>query len=223
MNTRSERALIGVNVILLILVVGLVLGPKGSVGRPLWGTVGRWQANREAATHWGELTDGVGRLDADTGRVTLLVFSDFECPACRSAWPAFHSFLQAHPEIGVGYIHMPIPGHSHARPAARAAICAESQGKMREMTALFFEMPDLVEKEDWHGAAERAAVPDTASYSACLRSARPDSVLARDLALAGRLAIEGTPTFRTQAGIVTGAQTVAGFEQLVLARKQEGK
>jgi protein-disulfide isomerase len=222
-NTRSERLLIAVNVVLLVLVLALVFGPKGFIGRPLWGTVGRWQANRQAAIHWTELTQGVGRLDRDTGEVALLVFSDFECPACRSAWPSFHAFLMSHPDIGVGYVHLPIPGHVHARPAARAAICADSQGQLREMTVLLFETPALVEKEAWSAAAVQIGLSDTAAFSACLRSPRPDSVLARDAQLAARLAVAGTPTFWTRRGALAGAQSVPDIERQIQASAEENQ
>lgn len=223
MNTRSERFLIGVNLVLLVLVLGLFLGPKGYVGRPVWGAVGRWHAHRQAATNWDTLTAGVGRLDRSSGRTSLLVFSDFECPACRSAWPLFHVFLDKHPEIGVGYVHLPIPGHVHARPAARAAICAELQGRFREMTVLLFETPELVEKEDWRGAAVQAALPDTAAFSACLSGTGPDSALARDARIADRLKVEGTPTFWTRAGMGAGAQAVPELERMLRDAAEVGK
>jgi protein-disulfide isomerase len=215
--------LIAVNVVLLVLVLALVFGPKGFIGRPLWGTLGRWQANRQAATHWEDLTQGIGRLDRDTGKVALLVFSDFECPACRSAWPSFHSFLISHPDIGVGYVHLPIPGHVHARPAARAAICADFQGRLREMTVLLFETPELVEKEAWSAAAVQIGLADTGAFSACLRSSGPDSVLARDAQLAARLAVAGTPTFWTRGGALAGAHSVPDIERQIQTSAEENQ
>lgn len=214
--------MIGVNVVLFALVLGLVLGPKGVAGRPLWAALGRWRANRQAATNWDQLATGIGRLDRGSGQVALLVFSDFECPACRSAWPSFRAFLRKHPEIGVGYAHLPIPGHVHARPAARAAICAEFQGKLPEMTVLLFETPELVEKEDWRGAAERIALPDTAAFATCLLGPLPDSVLTRDAEVASRLAVEGTPTFWMKTGTLAGAQAIPEIERRFEAGAQEG-
>jgi protein-disulfide isomerase len=91
------------------------------------------------------------------------------------------------------------------------------------MTVLLFETPELVEKEDWRGAAMQAALPDTAAFSACLRGTGPDSVLTRDAGIADRLGVEGTPTFWTRAGMSAGAQAVPELERMLRDAAEVGK
>ncbi len=70
--------------------------------------------------------------------VTIVEFSDFECPFCRDAEPTLEAVVAAHPaDVRLVYKEYPLPFHDRAMPAALAADCAGQQLK-------FWEMHDLL-------------------------------------------------------------------------------
>jgi len=75
---------------------------------------------------------------ADT-KVTLIEYSDFQCPACGAFYPVVKKLSQEFKNISVVYRHFPLPQHGNAKPAAQAAEAAGRQGKFWEMHDLLFE------------------------------------------------------------------------------------
>ncbi len=70
--------------------------------------------------------------------VTIVEFSDFECPYCGRVQPTLRTVLAgAGGYVRVVFKHFPLSMHAHARPAAIAADCAHAQGR-------FWEFHDLV-------------------------------------------------------------------------------
>jgi protein-disulfide isomerase len=78
-----------------------------------------------------------GKLDAP---VTLVVFSDFECPWCSKIEPVLAELLaQNRDTLRIVFKHLPLPMHQQAEPAALAAIAAQKQGKFWEMHDTLFQ------------------------------------------------------------------------------------
>ena len=72
--------------------------------------------------------------------VTLVEYSDFQCPACASAHPVVKNILNEFGDnIKFEYKHFPLPMHRLAEPAARAAEAAGQQGKFFEFHDMLFE------------------------------------------------------------------------------------
>jgi protein-disulfide isomerase len=81
--------------------------------------------------------------------VTIIVFSDFECPACQAAVPLLSDIQEAHPEhVRLVHKFYPLPKHTHAKGAAYAAYAAMKQGKYWEMEELLFENQDALGEQD---------------------------------------------------------------------------
>jgi protein-disulfide isomerase len=132
--------------------------------------------------------------------VTLVEYSDFQCPACAAFQPILNDVLAEFGDsINFEYKHFPLPMHTFAEPAARAAEAAGQQGK-------FFEFHDLlfINQKTWSGAASSLAF--FTQYAEELEldvdlfkkhygaSMIKDRV--REQAIEGRaLGITGTPTF----------------------------
>ncbi len=64
-----------------------------------------------------------------TAAVTIVEFSDFQCPHCKDAQPAIEKLLAAHPEIKFVFQNYPLPMHDWARKAASYADCVASSSK----------------------------------------------------------------------------------------------
>jgi protein-disulfide isomerase len=77
--------------------------------------------------------------------ISIVIFSDFQCPYCSRLGPIFAQLLEQNPEtVKISYKHFPIRGHELAAPAAVAAIAAQKQGKFWEFHDKLFEnMKDL--------------------------------------------------------------------------------
>lgn len=81
--------------------------------------------------------------------VTIVVFSDFECPACRAALPLLSDIQDAHAEhVRLVHKFYPLPKHTHAKAAAYAAIAAMKQGKYWDMEELLFENQESLTEQD---------------------------------------------------------------------------
>jgi len=78
-----------------------------------------------------------GKVDAP---VTLVVFSDFECPWCGKLEPVLAELqAQNQDKLRIIFKHLPLPMHQQAEPAALAAIAAQQQGKFWEMHDALFQ------------------------------------------------------------------------------------
>lgn len=85
-------------------------------------------------------TEGAPTHGSPMASVTVIEFSDYECPHCARAVPILRQ-IERDFEGRVRVVHMnfPLDGHIHARPAARAALAAGRQGKFWEMHYKLFE------------------------------------------------------------------------------------
>jgi protein-disulfide isomerase len=87
--------------------------------------------------------------------VTLVEFADFECPYCAMMAPVLEQvWQQRSQEMRFVYKFMPLSGHPHGEPAARAAIAALDQGKFWEMHDKLFANRDHLEQSDIDGYAK---------------------------------------------------------------------
>ena len=102
------------------------------------------------------------------------------------------------------YRHLPLPFHPAAEGAARASICAERQGRFREMYDRLFGTEAWLSDTNWNREAESAGVPDLGRFGNCLHDIDTDRRLAVDRNLAEALAVAGTPTFVHRKGIFVG-------------------
>jgi protein-disulfide isomerase len=139
-------------------------------------------------------------LPAATGPAVL--FSDYECPFCALAHDDLRELLRKRPDIQVVHRNFPLdqacnpmlkrPMHLRACELARAAICAEEQGRFEEMDdALFASQKAPVPVEE---LAARLKL-DVARFKACLASRSTEARLADDVAAGMKAGLKSTPTY----------------------------
>jgi predicted DsbA family dithiol-disulfide isomerase len=127
--------------------------------------------------------------------VTIVEFSDFECPYCGQAHPILaHVMDELEGRVRLVFRHFPLSAHPNAMPAARAAIAAGNQGKFWEMHDMLFEHQGQLEEDDLARYAEELGL-DMARFRTDLASAETQRVIERDRELGERLGVEGTPSF----------------------------
>ena len=131
-----------------------------------------------------------GKADAP---VTLVVFSDFECPWCAKLEPLLAQLLAANADtVRVVFKHLPLPMHPQAELAALAAIAAQRQGKFWEMHDALFAV------QQWTPAAVTETATriklDMTRFQADLNSQETRMQLAKDKADAQAAEVAATPS-----------------------------
>ncbi len=147
--------------------------------------------------------------------VTIIVFSDFQCPFCSKAESTVKELEAAYPgKIRFVFKNNPLPFHERARLAAKATLAANEQGKFWEYhDALFAHQNDLD-----RAALERYAEDlglDLRRFRGALDDARFDTVVEADVTEAHRLGLKGTPSFFVNGRLIRGAQPLSAFRATV--------
>ena len=133
-------------------------------------------------------------LGPPEARVTIVEFSDFECPFCRKLQPVLQKVLERWPnEVRRVYKHSPLDRHRHAFGASKAAVCADRQGRFWEFhNALYREGQDMSPRGVVSVAEELGL--ELGPFEACLRDESSGAAVQADRSLAGRAGVRGTPT-----------------------------
>lgn len=138
--------------------------------------------------------EGAPTRGAPMAPVTIVEFSDFECPYCGQAHPVLKRLLREHEgQVRLVFKHYPLSAHHNALPAARATVAAGNQGKFWEMHDMLFEHQDALAEEDLEAYAEELGL-DLERFRADMRSEETQRVIERDRAQGRELGVSGTPT-----------------------------
>jgi protein-disulfide isomerase len=155
----------------------------------------------------------IGPVDAP---VTIVEFSDYECPFCQRAEPVLEQVLEQYEgKVRFVYRHFPLENiHPNAKPASVAAFCAGEQGKFWEYHALVFEAPDGLEAD---GLAKYAMALelDGESFEACLASDAAAASVQSDIQAGSSAGVTGTPAFFINGIPLKGAQPVSEFKRII--------
>lgn len=128
--------------------------------------------------------------------VTIVAFSDFQCPFCASANPILEQALAKYPDdVRLVYKHFPLSFHRQARPAAVAALAANEQGRFWEMHDLLFANQAELEGVDIIELAREAGL-DVARFKADLQAKQEayDQRITADYREGLGVDVRGTPT-----------------------------
>ena len=139
-------------------------------------------------------TTGSPQLGSADAPITLIEFSDFECPFCGSFVPTLEQVKAEYPdEVKIVFKQFPLNSiHPKAQKAAEASLCAHEQGKFWETHDLYFAEQDSLEIADLEEKAGRLGL-DTAAFSACLASGKYVDVIAADASDGAAVGVTGTP------------------------------
>jgi protein-disulfide isomerase len=140
-------------------------------------------------------------LGEKTARVTIVEFSDFQCPYCGAyARDTFEKIVDRYVKTGkVRYAirNFPIEQiHPLAEKAAEAAMCAKEQGKYWEAHTLFFDNQHALEEVIKLQDADAVTVGiNTTTFTQCVNSKKYTDLIKRDRTEGVELGVKGTPTF----------------------------
>lgn len=202
------------NVVILGAVAFLLFRPTGPIGEMVVKRREAAATRKSIAEHWPALSQSTVRLDANAGAATVIEFSDFECPYCKRQSTILKQAMRENPNLRVVYVHFPIPSHTAAEGAARAAICAEPSGKFPLLANRFFETETWQRDTNWVAEASAVGI-DTIGYRNCLHSPGTDARLASDKLFATKLGISSTPSFVSKRGIYPGLRTDSLLTEII--------
>ena len=150
---------------------------------------------------------GSGPARGESGApVTIVEWSDFECPYCKRFLPTLEQLLEEYPtEVRLVFRHFPLHAiHPNAQAAAEAAVCAQDQGAFWELHDLMFEEQDTLAVDDLKDKAERAGL-DAETFAACMEAEdTPDRVEA-DRRAGIEVGVNGTPALFVNGRPLAGA------------------
>lgn len=187
MNHNWDRAQSTLMALATVAVAAALLHHEfGGPGRPRSEHVKEWRAIIPDARV-------VGNPNAP---VKVVEFADLQCPGCKDFNTRIKKFEAKYGNrLAVAFVHFPLPMHPLAIPAARAAECANSQGRFAEMLDTLYAGQSSYGIRPWSAFARAAGVPDSAAFAICMS----DTLTVPPIVRAGRtvgekFAVNGTPT-----------------------------
>jgi protein-disulfide isomerase len=150
-------------------------------------------------------------------RITLVEFSDFECPYCSAAVKQVDTVMAAYPkDVKLIYKQFPLSMHPHAQLAAEASLAAREQGKFWEMYDLLFKNFRQLSRTNINAMAKEVGL-DMAKFQSDLDSRKYKAVIEKDLADGEAAGVYGTPAFYINGKQYNGEVTLAALKPILAA------
>jgi len=156
------------------------------------------------------------------GVVTVVFFTDFQCPYCRRTHAALAAVLADPPagvRVRVVLRHVPLSMHPDAPAAARAAICAEALPAYEDYLRALYASNDLGEASNEELAVERGANRET--FHACVADPATAARIASDTRRLDELGGDGVPLLYVGRRRMDGSQTRRDLASAIMAAASE--
>jgi len=162
-----------------------------------------------------ELDDGASpHKGAAKPLVTIVEFSDFECPFCKQVQSSLKQIVESYGrEVRLVFKHLPLEGHRNSLPAARAVYCAAEQDRFWQFHDALFAAGNLSPPVFEQIASELGlGLP---KFQECVASERSRAAVVKDIEAARLLRIESTPSFVVNGRVINGALSFADFQKII--------
>ena len=166
---------------------------------------------------------GAGSKGEKDAKVTVVEFSDYQCPFCKRYIDDSYSQIMKDYGDKIRYIFhdYPLSFHANAKAAAMASRCAADQDKYWEYHENLFAKQD-----DWSSAATDAVTDkfvayatelglEAADFKTCVDSKKHEKAVDDDVVLGQKVGVSGTPSFFVNGTMLVGAQPYANFKALI--------
>jgi protein-disulfide isomerase len=162
-------------------------------------------------------TEGFPSLGPENAPITLVEFSDYQCPYCKR-WhdEVYQQLLAAYPgQIRFVYRQFPLTSiHPDAMSAAIASLCAEDQDSFWQFHDKLFSNEYGLGRDAFTKYAADLGL-NTSAFETCLDSGKFDDFIQQDMDFSLNLGIRSTPTFFVNGLAVVGAQPIDAFKQVI--------
>ena len=155
----------------------------------------------------------------ESAPVTIVEFSDFECPYCSRVVPTLEQIVETYGDrVRLVFRQFPLNNiHPNAQKAAEASLCADDQGKFWEMHDLMFKEQKSLELEQLKEKAARLEL-DVEAFNECLDSSKYAEAVMKDQESGSQIGVSGTPALFINGRFLSGAQP---YEQLAAVIDEE--
>ena len=152
---------------------------------------------------------------AKAAKVTIVAWSDFECPFCGRVNPTLKQVEDTYgKDVRVVFRHQPLPFHQNAKLAAEASMAAHEQGKFWEYHDKLFLNQRALDRASLERYAQELKL-DTAKFKAALDSGKFRSRVDQDVRDGQAVGANGTPTFYINGRQLVGAVPFVSFKQII--------
>jgi len=148
-------------------------------------------------------------------KLTLIEYSDFQCPYCSKHVPTIEKILQDYKgKVRVVFRHFPLSFHANAQKAAEAAECAGEQGKFWEMHDKMFADQSALSIDNLKSDARTLGL-NTSKFNDCLDSGKYTDKVKKQMAEGSAGGVTGTPATFVGDQLVKGAVPYETFKAVV--------
>ena len=148
--------------------------------------------------------------------VTIVEFSDYQCPYCSRAEMTVTEVLKKYGDkVRLVYRDYPLSFHQNANIAAQASECAKEQGKFWEMHGAMFANQSKLAQNDLVETAGGITGVDKTKFKACLDSGKFKDEVQKDFEAGVKYGVTGTPTFFINGIPIVGARDVGSFSEII--------
>jgi predicted DsbA family dithiol-disulfide isomerase len=146
--------------------------------------------------------------------VTMVLFTDFECPYCSKIVPLLEQVLERNSQtVKLVFKNMPLKFHKMAQPSARAALAAQEQGKFWEFHDRLFAAQSTLSKETINKIALNLNL-DIQKFEQDMASPKVQAQINKDLMAAEKAGVSGTPTVFIN-GRLLKERSPEGFQAII--------
>jgi protein-disulfide isomerase len=166
----------------------------------------------DAGTRFHADVKGAPVKGAKDALVTIVQFSDYQCPFCSRVEPTINKVMDEYKgKVRVAWRDLPLPFHPNALPAAIAARAAGEQGKFWEMHDKIFADQQHMDRPTYEKYAEGLGL-NMAKFKAALDANKGKDGIEADAAAGGKIGARGTPAFFINGKFLSGAQPFEMFK-----------
>lgn len=147
--------------------------------------------------------------------VTLIEYTDFQCPFCGRVQPTLNQIMERYGDsVRHVFKQLPLPMHAQARLGAEAALCADAQGQFWEMHDWLFANKNQINRDAMVEQVKTMGM-DSDKFASCLDANTFSERIDADMSEARSFGITGTPGFLINGIAVRGAQPLEEFERII--------
>jgi protein-disulfide isomerase len=153
----------------------------------------------------------------ESAKVTIVEFSDFECPFCGKGADVVNQISKKYGnKVKIAFKQFPLQMHKNAPLTSEASMCVHEQNKDKfwKFHDIAFKNQDKLDAENLVKHAKTAGV-DEKKFKECLDSHKYADYVQKDMAYGNKLGVRATPTFFVNGQLVSGAQDISVFSELI--------
>ncbi len=149
--------------------------------------------------------------------VTIIEFSDFQCPYCSRGATAVHELKEKYgKKVKIAFKQFPLPMHQDAKLAAEASLCMNEQSaeKFWKFHDIAFKNQNKLDRESLESYAKQAGGA-LEPFKTCLESKRFAATVQKDIDEGEKVGVKSTPTFFVNGQLINGALPIEAFSEII--------